>query len=68
MQAKMICVAANLAGDPGKIRGPHKGLGPFAMMAEAAREITAVGDLDKNLFKFFHAFVSSSVPEFFRAY
>ena len=55
MQTKIIGMILNLAHNPGKILWSHKGFGPIAGLAEAAGEIAAIGDLDKNLFKSFQA-------------
>jgi hypothetical protein len=54
MQGQMTGVGLGLQNDPGKILGTHPGFGSFALLAEAAGKITAIGNLNVDFFKFSH--------------
>ena len=53
MQGEMIGKRFDFAHDTRKVIYAHPGLGSCAWLAEAAREITAIGDLDINFLEFF---------------
>jgi hypothetical protein len=55
MQRQVVRKITNLPQNVVKFCRADKSFGPFARVAEAAREIAAIGDLDKDAFKLFQA-------------
>jgi hypothetical protein len=53
MQRQVVRKLPDLPQNMVKLRRRDKRLGPFALMAEAAREVAAIGDLDKYAFELF---------------
>ncbi len=53
VKSEMIGPASELLQSRAKGRGGDKGRRPLTTVAEAARQIAAVGDLDEDFFEFF---------------
>lgn len=53
MQCQVVRKITDLLQGMVKLRRGDKRFGPFALVAEAAREVAAIGDLDIDAFKLF---------------